>query len=83
MIICCRTLFLPNQYKIMSQEIIDNSEKDFKKNWVNSSRFLFYLQVFCIVAFIFGGCYKLYDQRYKGTPDVKVPTSTKYTPEYK
>ena len=48
-------------------------EKDFTKNWVNSSRFLFYLQVFAIIAFIFGGCYNLYQHRYKGKPDVIVP----------
>ena len=45
----------------------DYSEKDFTHNWVYSSVFLFYLQVFCIVAFVFGGCYSLYKHRYKGS----------------
>jgi hypothetical protein len=58
-------------------------EKDFKHNWVNSSVFLFYLQVFCIVAFILGGCYGLYTHRYKGKPEVAVPENTLYTPKYK
>lgn len=58
-------------------------EKDFTKNWVNSSRFLFYLQVFIVVAFVFGGCYNLYQHRYKGKPDVVVPDNTLYTPKYK
>ncbi|TAF56562.1 MAG: hypothetical protein EAZ62_01000 [Sphingobacteriia bacterium] len=67
----------------MHPEIIENEQKDFTKNWVNSSRFLFYLQVFCLLAFVLGGCYRLYNQRYKGTPDVEVQSSSKYNPEYK
>ena len=61
----------------------DPREKDFKYNWVNSSVFLFYLQVFCVVAFTLGGCYGLYQHRYKGKPDVVVPGNTLYTPQYK
>ncbi len=67
----------------MSQEIIDHQEKDFTKNWVNSSRFLFYLQVFCILAFVLGGCFRMYNQRYKGKPEVEVQGSSKFKPEYK
>ncbi len=67
----------------MSHDTHDNQTKDFTKNWVNSSRFLFYLQVFCIIAFVLGGCYRLYNQRYKGKPDIEIQGSTKYTPEYK
>jgi len=66
----------------MSKQLIEN-DKDFTKNWVSSSRFLFYLQLFIVIAFIFGGCYRLYDQRYKGKPDVVVPDNTLYTPKYK
>jgi hypothetical protein len=61
----------------------DFREKDFKYNWVNSSVFLFYLQVFCIMAFLLGGCYSLYTHRYKGKPEVEVPPNTLYTPQYK
>jgi len=61
----------------------DFREKDFKHNWVNSSVFLFYLQVFCIMAFLLGGCYSLYTHRYKGNPQVEVPENTLYTPKYK
>lgn len=67
----------------MSNEIIDNQEKDITSNWVNSSRFLFYLQVFCILAFVLGGCYRLYNQRFKGKPDVEVQKSSQFKPEYK
>ncbi len=68
----------------MSQEIIDQHEqKDIQNNWVSSSRFLFYLQVFCILAFILGGCYRMYNQRYTGKPAVDVQSSSKYKPEYK
>lgn len=67
----------------MAQEINETENKDFTKNWINSSRFLFYLQVFCLLAFVLGGCYRLYHQRYKGKPDVEVQSSSKYSPEYK
>lgn len=67
----------------MSQEIIDHEQKDFSKNWVNSSRFLFYLQVFCLLAFIAGCSFRMYNQRYKGKPKVEVQKSSQYKPEYK
>ena len=66
----------------MSHEI-DYKEKEFGYNWVNSSRFLFYLQVLCLVALCTGMCYYLYTYRYKGKPDVEVPSNTLYTPQYK
>jgi hypothetical protein len=61
----------------------DPRERDFAHSWVDSSVFLFYLQVFCICAFILGGCYGLYTHRYKGKPEVAVPDNTLYTPKYK
>lgn len=67
----------------MSHEVMDNKHKDFTHNWVSSSRFLFYVQVFCILAFILGGCYNLYKHRYKGKPEVEIPSSTLYNPQYK
>lgn len=67
----------------MSHETNDTKDKDFTKNWVNSSRFLFYLQVFCVLAFVLGGCYRLYHQRYQGKPEVEVQKSSQYKPEYK
>ena len=67
----------------MQPEIIDNKHKDFAHNWVSSSRFLFFCQVFLLVAFILGGCYGLYSHRYKGKPEVAVPESTQYNPQYK
>jgi hypothetical protein len=65
------------------EEYKDPKEKDLAHNWVHSSVFLFYLQVFCIVAFILGGCYGLYTNRYKGKPNVAVPENTHFTPKYK
>jgi hypothetical protein len=65
------------------EDLNRNIEKDFGNSWVNSSRFLFYLQVFCIAAFVIGGCYNLYNHRYQGKPDVVVPDNTRYTPSYK
>lgn len=64
-------------------EIKNPRLKDFAYNWVNSSVFLFYLEVFCIVAFLLGATYGLYTHRYKGKPDVNVPANTLYTPQYK
>lgn len=67
----------------MAQEIEKHKEKEFGYNWVNSSRFLFYLQVLIFATFVLGGCYNLYQHRYKGKPDVVIQSSSKYTPEYK
>ncbi len=65
------------------QEVLDNTHKDFAHNWVSSSRFLFYCQVFLFVAFFIGGCYALYVHHYKGKPQVTVPGNTLYNPKYK
>ena len=65
------------------EEIEDNSDKDFAHNWVSSSRFLFFCQVFLIIAFLTGGCYSLYKHRYMGKPEVSVPGNTLYNPTYK
>ncbi len=67
----------------IQDEIQEHKEKDFRYNWVNSSKFLFYVQLFCILAFILGACYKLYNNRYEGKPDVEIPDNTLYTPKYK
>ncbi|MCZ2223762.1 MAG: hypothetical protein LC122_09060 [Chitinophagales bacterium] len=64
-------------------QVEDNSKKDFTKNWVTSSRFLFYLFVFGMITYMLAGCYRLYQNRYKGKPDIEIQGSTKYTPEYK
>jgi hypothetical protein len=48
----------------MSEQTNNIPEKDLASNWVSSSKFLFYLHVFCILAFVLGGCYRLYDQGY-------------------
>lgn len=64
------------------QEIAKIQDRDFTHNWVSSSAFLFYLQVFCIVAFVLGGCYMLYTKRYS-KHEVPVQESTLYTPKYK
>jgi len=64
------------------EELKKIQDKDFTHSWVASSGFLFYLQVACLVAFIFGGCYMLYTKRYSKI-DVPVQESTLYTPKYK
>lgn len=70
-----------NEYQ---QELQKIQDKDFTHNWVSSSGFLFYLQVACIVAFVFGGCYMLYTKRYTNTKvEAPVQESTLYTPKYK
>lgn len=68
----------------MQHNTTDSAAKnDFGRNWVISSRFLFHIQLFAIVAFVMGGCYGLYTMHYKGKPKVEVPESTLYTPKYK
>lgn len=65
------------------EETRDPHLKDIAYSWVHSSAFLFYLEVFCMVAFLIGACWGLYTHRYKGKPDVEVPANTLYTPQYK
>ena len=65
------------------EETVDNSDRDFAHNWVSSSRFLFFCQVFLIIAFLLGGCYALYKHRYGGKPEVTVPENTLFNPKYK
>ena len=67
----------------MSQEVIDNTHKDFSHNWVSTSRFIWFCQVFLVVAFILGTCMGMYAHRYKGKPEVNVPENTLYNPQYK
>ena len=69
----------PQEYHEELQKIQD---KDFTHNWVSASAFLFYLQVACIVAFLFGGCFMLYTKKYTKT-EVPVQESSLYTPKYK
>jgi hypothetical protein len=64
------------------QELEKVQDSDFTHNWVSSSAFLFYLQIACIVALIFGSCYMLATKRYD-KPNVPVQESTLYTPKYK
>ncbi|HRD58102.1 MAG TPA: hypothetical protein PK504_08630 [Ferruginibacter sp.] len=66
----------------MAQEIIDNSGKDVTHNWVSTSRFIWFCQIFLVLAFVLGGCYNLYQHRYKA-PKVTVPENTLYNPKYK
>ena len=61
----------------------DYREKDFAHSWVDSSVFLFYLQLLCVVALVVGASYGLYRSGYKGKPKVEVPENTLYTPKYK
>ncbi len=75
-------LTFATEIKFMEKVIIEEKHKDITNNWVVSSRFLFYVQLFCLVAFILGGCYKLYSYRYKGKPQVDIPSSTLYDPKY-
>jgi len=67
----------------MIEDLEEQKEKDFRYNWVSSSRFLFYVVVFCMIAWSLGACYKLYQHRWQGKPDVEIPGNTKYVPEYK
>ena len=64
------------------EELEKIQDKDLAHSWVSSSAFLFYLQVFCIVTFVLGGCYMLYSKRYDRI-NVPVQESTLYNPKYK
>jgi len=71
------------QQQEYQEELQKVHDRDFTHNWVSSSAFLFYLQVACVLALLAGACYKLYEKRYTGKPDVEVPGNTLYTPQYK
>ena len=66
------------------QELEKVQDRDFTHNWVSSSAFIFYLSMFCLVAFLFGSCYNLYNIRYENShpKNVVVQESTLYTPKY-
>jgi hypothetical protein len=66
----------------MEHNTVEN-KNDFTGSWVSSSRFLFYVTIFCLLAFVLGGCYNLFKHRYKGKPEVAVPENTLYNPKYK
>ncbi|NSL90637.1 hypothetical protein [Chitinophaga solisilvae] len=66
----------------MEHNTVEN-KNDITRDRVSRSRFMFYVQLFCIVAFMLGGCYNLYKHRYAGKPEVAVPESTLYNPKYK
>ncbi|RPD41341.1 hypothetical protein [Chitinophaga barathri] len=66
----------------MDQHTVENTN-DFTRDWVASSRFLFYLKLACILALVVGGSYALFTHRYKGKPKVAVPESSLYDPKYK
>jgi hypothetical protein len=66
------------------EELQKVQDRDFTHNWVSSSAFIFYLSVFCLLAFLFGSCYSLYTQSYeKERIETNVQGSTQYTPKYK
>ncbi len=88
MIFLYEPLIFATQNSIMThhpeyhEELQKVQGQDFTHNWVSSSGFLFYLQIACIVAFLFGTCTMLYNKKYSKI-DVPVQESSQYTPKYK
>jgi hypothetical protein len=81
-----RSLIFANEIiEIMSQELPQiKHDKEFGKNWVTSSRFLFYMQLFALLAFVGGCSCNIYrSTRFQSKPRVEIPESTQYTPSYK
>jgi len=75
---------MDTQYDEYQQELEKVQDKDFVYNWVSSSAFIFYLSVFCLLAFFLGSCLKLYTKRFENSgPDkITIQESTLYTPKY-
>lgn len=71
-----------NAQQEYQQELEKIQQSDYKHSWVSSSGFLFYLQVGCLVAFLFGACTMLYNKGYQKVT-APVQESTLYTPKYK
>jgi hypothetical protein len=70
-----------DQHQEYQQELQKVQDRDFTHSWVSSSAFLFYLQVACVVALVFGAAYMLYTKRFE-KPEVTIQSSTLYTPKY-
>ncbi len=70
-------------YCIMANQQQQHLDKEFGRNWVSSSRFLFYIQLVALAAFVFGCSVNLYKSTYQGKPKVEVQESSQYTPKYK
>lgn len=66
------------------EELQKVQDRDFTHSWVSSSAFIFYLSVFCFLAFVFGASSFLYHKRFENsTPQsVQIQGSTLYTPQY-
>ena len=69
----------------MSQHDVHHQpdDREFGRNWVTSSRFMFYMQVFAFLAFVTGCSYNVYKSTYTGKPKVEVQESSQFTPKYK
>mgnify|MGYP001381325118 CR=1 FL=1 len=67
-----------------NEELQKVQDRDFTHNWVSSSAFLFYLSIFCLLAFFFGACSKLYNERFENAKPEKVTVqeSSQYMPKY-
>ena len=50
----------------MEQNTVEN-KNDITLDKVSRSRWLFYVQLFCFIAFMLGGCYNLYKHKYQGS----------------
>ncbi|MBC9932386.1 hypothetical protein [Chitinophaga qingshengii] len=66
----------------MEHNTVEN-KNDITRSRVSRSRFFYYVGLFCLVAFMLGGCYNLYKHKYQGKPDVTVQESSLYNPKYK
>ncbi|MGH2642416.1 MAG: hypothetical protein ACRDE2_00580 [Chitinophagaceae bacterium] len=71
------------KYTMADEITIRHERKDVTYNWVSTSRFLFYLMVAGSIAFTVAMCYSLWVHRYKGKPNIEVPSNTLYNPVYK
>jgi hypothetical protein len=77
-------IFAPQTFFMAQDQLhLPEDDREFGKNWVTTSRFMFYMQVVALAAFMAGCSGFLYSYRYKGKPKVAVPESTQYTPKYK
>ena len=74
---------MDHQQSEYNEELQKVQDRDFTHDWVSSSAFLFYLQLVCVLLFVFGACFALYRHHYKGRPEVAIQESTLYTPRYK
>jgi hypothetical protein len=75
-------IFATKSTAMTEEEFKAQDDREFGKNWVTSSHFIFVMSIITFFAFFVGCSSHMYSYRYTGHPKVKIQSSTLYTPQY-